>query len=326
MMGGIHLDRRSWAPAATALIFVVLFCTAGLLYPGFFSVRVVRNLVTDNAILGVTAVGMTFVILSGGIDLSVGAVMAFTSIFVAAAVMDWHLHPAAAWAAALLLGGGFGAGLGALIHVYRLPPFLVTLAGMFFARGMAFVVKMESLGIRHPLYERLSAMGLPLVRGTRLPPVALVFLVVLLAGAAAAHWTAFGRNVYAVGGSEESAVLMGLPVGRTKVLVYAVSGFCAALAGVLSTLYMGSGDPARGFGLELDAIAAVVIGGAALTGGSGCIEGTLFGVLIYGTIQMALVFDGRLNAWWLRIGIGMLLLAFVVLQRLLGGSVQAGNR
>jgi simple sugar transport system permease protein len=307
----------------TALVLVVLFAVAAACYPGFLSRRVIANLLGDNAFLGITAIGLTFVILSGGIDLSVGAVVAFTATFVASSVAHgWH--PLMAAGAALMLGLALGAVMGGLIHAFALPPFLVTLGGMFLARGMAFVVSMESVGIDHPLYARLLDLAVPLGGRARLSVPALVFLVLVCAASLVAGWTRFGRNVYAVGGSEASAVLMGLPVGRTKVLVYTFSGWCSALAGVVATLYMGSGNPAMGVGLELDAIAAVVIGGTLLSGGVGGVVGTLFGVLIFGTIQMALVFDGRLNSWWLRIAVGVLLLLFILLQRALGTRRNAG--
>jgi galactofuranose transport system permease protein len=159
-----------------------------------------------------------------------------------------------------------------------------------------------------------------------LSAAALLFLGVLAAGILVAHFTVFGRNVYALGGNPDSARLMGLPVAAIRPATYAVSGFCAALAGVAATLYTGSGNPAMGVGLELDAIAAVVIGGTLLTGGVGYLAGTLLGVLIFGTIQSALIFDGRLNSWWLRIAVGVLLLAFILLQRFLTrGSERRGG-
>jgi simple sugar transport system permease protein len=182
---------------------------------------------------------------------------------------------------------------------------------------MAFVVSQESLGITHPFYASVQQFGIPLSDHVALPATALMFLVVFAVGVFLAHFTRCGRNIYAVGGSESSARLMGLPVGSTKILVYALNGFCSALAGVVATFYMGSGNPAMGFGLELDAIAAVVIGGTLLTGGVGTLAGTLTGVLIFGTIQSALVFDGRLNSWWLRIAMGSLLLLFILFQRFL---------
>jgi simple sugar transport system permease protein len=150
-----------------------------------------------------------------------------------------------------------------------------------------------------------------------LPLTAMIFLVTLGAGIYLAHFTPFGRNVYALGGNEQSAVLMGLPVARTKVLVYALSGFCAALGGVVYSLYTVSGDPRAGIALELDAIAAVVIGGTLLTGGVGWVIGTLLGVLILGIIQTAINFEGTLNAGWTRVAVGLLLFAFIALQRLI---------
>jgi len=317
--------RRFIPLLATFGVLIALFATASLMYERFFSARVVANLFSDNAFLGITAVGMTFVILSGGIDLSVGAMLAFTMTLIAALVSRHGWHPLPAFALALGIGTLFGGGMGLLIQRYELPPFLVTLAGMFFARGMAFVVSSESITIDHSFYGTLQDLKLTVAPGARLRIGALVFLLVLAAAIFVAHWTPFGRNLYAIGGNETSARLMGLPVARTKLAVYALNGFCSALAGVVATLYMGSGNPAMGVGLELDAIAAVVIGGTLLTGGVGYVAGTLGGVLIFGTIQSALIFDGRLNSWWLRIAIGVLLLIFILLQRQLSRFTTTPN-
>jgi galactofuranose transport system permease protein len=301
---------------ATTLVLVALFGAASSLYPSFFTMRVVANIFGDNAFLGIAAIGMTFVILSGGIDLSVGSVLAFTTIFVAT-LIDGGLHPMLAIPPALLVGTLFGAFMGTLIARYDLPPFLVTLGGMFFARGMAYIISTDSVRIRHPMYRAVQDFGIPLTEKATLPATGVIFVVMVIVGVLLLHFTRFGRNVYAVGGNESSARLMGLPVGMTKVAVYTFSGFCAALAGVTATFYMGSGNPALGFGFELDAIASVVIGGTLLTGGVGTVLGTLAGVLIFGTIQTALVFDGRLSSWWLRIAIGVLLLGFILFQRIL---------
>lgn len=317
-------DARVIPLLATSVVLAGLFATASVLYDGFFSARVVANLFSDNAFLGITALGMTFVILSGGIDLSVGAVLAFTSILVATLVSTHHWHPAPAMGVALVLGAAFGGFMGLLIQRYQLPPFLVTLGGMFFARGLAFLISAESVGISHPLYRAVLDLGVPLGPKARLGALALVFLAVFLGALLLAHLTPFGRAVYALGGNETSALLMGLPVARTKVRVYALNGGCSALAGIVATFYMGSGNPAMGYGLELDAIAAVVIGGTLLTGGVGFVAGTVIGVLIFGTIQSALVFDGRLNSWWLRIAIGLLLLLFILLQKALGRTAARG--
>jgi simple sugar transport system permease protein len=142
-------------------------------------------------------------------------------------------------------------------------------------------------------------------------------LVIFLIAVIVAHYTKFGRYVYAIGGDEHSAKLMGLPVGRTKVLLYTVSGFCSALAGVVYTFYTQSGNPASCVGLELDAIAAVVIGGTLLSGGAGFMAGTLMGVLILGLIQTLIVFQRNVNSWWTRIVVAVLVLVFILLQKMI---------
>ena len=299
----------------TAAIFAALFATAAHFYDGFFSARVFISLLSENAFLGIAAVGMTLVIFSGGIDLSVGAVIGFTSIFTATLIERHHVAPGLAWLLALAAGAGLGAGMGGLIHFFRLPPFLITLAGMFLARGAGFWISTDSIGIGHELYGKISAYEWVL-GGAAVPASALFLLAVMLAGWVVAHHTRFGRTLLAVGGSEQSALLMGLPIGPAKIGVYTLNGLCAALAGIVATLYTGSGNPSMGIGLELDAIAIVVMGGTLLTGGRGHMLGTLLGLLIFGTIQAAILFDGRLSSWWMRIVVGLLLLVFILLQRL----------
>lgn len=306
--------QRNLPLLTTGAIFAALFIVSGLNYEGFFSPHVAVNLFTDNAALGLTAVGMTLVIFAGGIDLSVGAVAGFTSIFVATLIERHGVHPAPAALAALAIGGALGAGMGAIIHWFRQPAFLITLAGMFLMRGGAFWLNTESVGISHPLYSK--AAGIYWEFGpVGVPLVAAILAGGLIFGGIIGHYTRFGRNLLALGGNEQSALLMGLPVGASKVGVYACSGFCAAAAGLVGTLYTGSGNPSTGIGLELDAIAVVVIGGTVLTGGRGHMLGTVFGLLIFGTIQSVLLFDGRLSPWWARILVGTLLLAFILLQR-----------
>ncbi len=301
---------------ATALVCVLLYLGASLAFPGFFSASVFVNFFNDNAVLGIAALGLSFVILSGGIDLSVGSVAGFTSILVAVLLEKHHASPWVAIPAALLLGLSFGLSLGALIHFFALPPFLATLAGMFLVRGLGFVIQMESIAINHPLYTKVADWRITLGK-LEIPAAALFFVLLCLLAAGVAQFTRFGRNVYALGGSESSALLMGLPVARTKVGVYGLSGFCAALAGVVYTFYTSSGNPTTGTGLELDAIAAVVIGGTLLTGGVGYIGGTVLGVMILGIIQTGITFKGTLSSWWTKIAIGLLLLGFILLQKLL---------
>jgi simple sugar transport system permease protein len=315
---------------ATAAVAAALYAAGVLLYggQGFLSPRVAAGFLSDNAVLGIVAVGMTFVIISGGIDLSVGAVVACSSILIARLIADASWHPVAAVILALALGAAFGGGMGALIHAFRLPPFIVTLAGMFFARGAALIISRESIAITHRFYDlaldvpaRIAVfLGLPdrtaAIAGIHAPMTMWIFLAVLFAGMYIARWTRFGRNVYAVGGGETSALLMGLPVGRTKVGVYALSGLCAALGGAVHTLYTLSGNASTGVMLELDAIAGAVIGGTLLTGGVGSVLGTLLGVLIFAIIQTLVLFES-LNSWWTRIALGGLLLVFILTQRAL---------
>ncbi len=314
--------KRQMPLVATGVILAALYVTAGCLYDGFFSPGVAVNLLTDNAVLGLVALGMTLVIFAGGIDLSVGAVAGFTSILMATLIEDHHWHPAAAMTVALLIGTLFGTGLGALIHFFRQPAFLITLAGMFLARGAAFWLSTESVGINHPLYGKFSAIAWEL-GGTSVPLVAVLLGAALILGGIVTRYTRFGRNLLAIGGAEQSALLMGVPIGSTKIAAYALSGLCAAAAGIVGTIYTGSGNPSTGVGLELDAIAVVVIGGTVLTGGRGSLLGTVFGLLIFGTIQSALLFDGRLSPWWSRIVVGALLLGFILLQR---GLVRVAQR
>lgn len=318
MSAGTRRMPRNLPLLVTAGIFSLLFGAASVAYDGFFSLRTFTSLFTDNAFLGIAAVGMTLVIFSGGIDLSVGAVIGFASIFTATLMEQAKVPPFPAWMLVLVSGAVFGGGMGALIHFFRLPPFLITLAGLFLARGAAFWINTESVGIGHEVYNRLAAFEVPVGSGT-LTAGAVLLLVVLALGYGVAHHTRFGRTLLAMGGNEQSALLMGLPIGAAKIGVYALNGTCGALAGIAATLYTGSGNPSMGIGLELDAIAIVVIGGTLLTGGRGHMVGTILGILIFGTIQAAILFDGRLSSWWMRIVVGILLLAFVLLQRLFTG-------
>ncbi|WP_292039187.1 galactofuranose ABC transporter, permease protein YjfF [Massilia sp. UBA6681] len=303
--------------AATVVLLAAMLLAGGQAYDGFLSLQVMLNLLIDNAFLLVLAIGMGVVILSGGIDLSVGAVLALSTM-VAAWLLQAAQWPPLAVIALVLLGGAcFGGAMGAIIHVFRLQPFIVTLAGMFLARGLCYLISIESITIEDPLFVAMSQTQLPFLGGF-LSPGALIALAMLLLAVWMAHYSSFGRAVYAIGGNEQSAAMMGLAVGRTKVAVYAFSGFCAALGGLLFSFYMLSGYGLHAQGTELDAIAAVVIGGTLLTGGYGYILGALSGVLVLGTIQTLIAFDGTLSSWWTKIVIGALLFVFCVVQRLMG--------
>ncbi|RYF65241.1 MAG: sugar ABC transporter permease YjfF, partial [Comamonadaceae bacterium] len=300
---------------ATVSLFVLMATLGSVLYDGFFSAQVFLNLLIDNAFLVVVAVGMTFVILSGGIDLSVGSVIALTTMVSASLVEKHGWSPALVIPLVLLMGTLFGGLMGLLIERFRLQPFIVTLAGMFLARGLCYLISIDSVSITNAFYTEVSQVRIPVWGDASLSISAVIAIVVVLAAVFVAHCTPFGRAVYAIGGSEHSALLMGLPVRSTLIGVYTLSGFCSALAGVIFTFYMLSGYGLHAVGLELDAIAAVVIGGTLLTGGVGYVAGTLFGVLMLGIIQTLISFDGSLSSWWTRIVVGALLFVFCLLQR-----------
>jgi len=307
----------------TAVLLVSMFGVGSVQYEGFFSGQVLLNLLIDNAFLLVVAVGMTFVVLTGGIDLSVGAMVALSTMVSAWLVERHGWPPLLVIPLVLAIGTAGGWAMGWVIHTFEIQPFIVTLAGMFLARGLCYTISIESISITEPSYTAMAQTRIPLPGGLFVSPSVLIALVVLAAAFVVLHYTRLGRNVYALGGSEQSALLMGLPVGRTKTAVYAISGFCSALGGVLLTFYMLSGYGLHAVGLELDAIAAVVIGGTLLTGGSGYLLGTVLGVLVLGLIQTVISFQGTLSSWWTRIVIGGLLFVFIVLQRLITARRQA---
>jgi galactofuranose transport system permease protein len=297
-------------------LFVAMFAIGGVRYRKFASGQVLLNLLVDNSFLVVLAVGMTFVILTGGIDLSVGSVVALSTMVTASTLRaGW---PAPVVVIAVLVGGAlFGLAMGAVIHFLEIQPFIVTLAGLFLARGLCYVIDLNSIPIDDPAFTAVAQAAIPLGGDLFVTPSVLIALVVVAVAAYVLHLTRFGRTVYAVGGSRQSALLMGLAVGRARVGVYVISGFCSALGGLLFSVYLLSGYSLNGVGMELDAIAAVVIGGTLLTGGSGFVLGSLFGVLVLGLIQTIISFEGTLSSWWVRIVIGLLLLVFIVLQRVL---------
>jgi len=310
-----RLDAQTLPTALAAALFSLMFLGGSLAYDGFFSGQVFLNLFIDNAFLVVVAVGLTFVILGGGIDLSVGSVVALATMLLAAGIERWHLHPALAMGVVLLGGLLFGTAQGLLVQVVGVPPFIATLAGMFLARGLCYLISIDSIAIHDPRLATLSQTRLSAGALGEVSPSVLVAAGVVVAAAWAAHRSDWGRAVYALGGNERSALLMGLPVARTRVGMYAVSGLCSALGGLLFGVYTLSGYGLHGLGLELDAIAATVIGGALLSGGVGYVVGTVIGVLTLGVIQSLIMFDGSLSSWWTRIAIGALLGVFCMLQR-----------
>jgi len=311
----LSLDRRYLPVLGTVIVFLLMLLVGGLRYENFLSPAVISNLFINNAHLIVLATGMTFVILTGGIDLSVGAVLALSSV-ITATLLQAGVPLALVLPTALLAGSLIGLGMGVMIQYFDVQPFVATLAGMFLARGLCFIFAPESVPIRHEVFTSLTNWSLAAGRW-RLTAAVLIALLVVAGAWWTLHRTRFGRTVYAVGGGEHSATLMGLRVARTKVMVYVISGTCASLAGILFAMFSRSGYALTGVGMELDAIAAVVIGGTLLVGGMGFVAGSVVGVMVLGLIQTIITFEGTLSSWWTKIVIGVLLLIFVILQRIL---------
>ena len=301
----------------TITIFILVYVMGGRLYPAMQKPQVFFNLFINTASLMIVSIGMTFVIITKGIDLSVAGMIALTSA-ASASLLAKNASPALVMPLMLLMGIVFGFTLGCIIHFLKVEPFIVTLMGLFFARGMAYIITLEALPIENATYRllALTKVHIPFFAKAYVYPASLIGPILLLVVIYLSFFTRFGRTVYAIGNNEQSARLMGLPVGRTKIIVYTFSGFCSALAGVVWSISLLSGYGGYAPGMELDAISSVVIGGTLLTGGVGNVVGTLFGVLINGTIVSILQFNGTLSSWWTRIGVGVLTLIFIGIQSL----------
>ncbi|STV30929.1 inner membrane ABC transporter permease YjfF [Klebsiella pneumoniae] len=208
--------KRNLPLMITLAVFVLGYLYCLTQFPGFASTRVICNILTDNAFLGIIAVGMTFVILSGGIDLSVGSVIAFTGVFLAKAIGFWGISPLVAFPLVLVMGCAFGAFMGLLIDALKIPAFIITLAGMFFLRGVSYLVSEESIPINHPVYDTLSGLAWTIPGGGRLSAMGLLMLLVVVAGIFVAHRTRFGNQVYAIGGNATSANLMGFRLAAPR--------------------------------------------------------------------------------------------------------------
>jgi len=306
---------------ATITVFVALFVVGGMLYNNFLSTLVLGDILADNAFIITAAIGTTFVILSGGIDLSIGSMIGFVGVVIANLdLAGWH--PLVSAGTMLIFGLGFGALQGLIIDFCEIQPFIVTLAGLFLLRGGCFMINLDSVPIHHAFVAWFSSLSIPLPGEGELHSSAIVMLIALAVAIVVAHFTRFGANVYAMGGDRVSATLMGVPMRRTTIGIYALGGFYSALGGVIYAFYTSSGYPLAGTGNELTAIASVVLGGTMLTGGIGMVAGTLFGGMILGLIATIIDFNGSLNGAWIMIVSGVLLFVFIVMQRSLVGSLR----
>ncbi len=314
-----RFDLNTLPTIAALVIFIGMIAYGEIAYGRILQANTISNLLINNAYLIVLAVGLTFVILTGGIDLSVGAIIAFSSVSgVMLANAGWD--PYLVMVLMVLMGTAFGAVSGVLVQYFNVQPFIATLAMMFLGRGLASMLSTvpERLSDESPI--RALATPIKIIDGEKVndlvvtPGVMLAALVVL-GGFFVLHRTRLGRTVYAIGGSEQSASLMGLPVPRTKLAIYIISGTLAGVAGVIYTARLGSAQNITGIGWELDAIAATVIGGTLLTGGAGFVLGSVVGALVLGLMNVLITRDGGIRPETTTIITGGILLVFVILQR-----------
>lgn len=315
----VHVNPSAMPTAAALLLFVLMITYGQMTYGGILQYNTLSNLLINNAHLIIIAVGLTFVILTGGIDLSVGSVIAFSSVAgVMLAGAGWN--PWLVMVLMVVIGVLFGAVAGVLVEYFNVQPFIATLATMFLGRGLASMLSTtpERLDDDSPirlLAQRITIIDGPGVNDLVITAGGIIAFVVLAAAFFVLHRTRRGRTAYAVGGSEQAASLMGLPVRSTKLMVYVISGGLAGVAAVVYTSRLGIAQNITGIGWELDAIAAVVIGGTLLTGGAGFVLGSAVGALVLGLMNLLIVRDGGINPEMTTVITGAILLLFVLLQR-----------
>ncbi|SEL83473.1 ABC transporter permease [Nonomuraea pusilla] len=294
------------------MVLALLVLAGSLAFDSFATPENAASVVVSSSFLAIIAIGMTFVIIGGGIDLSVGSLFVLGGVL--AAYGSRH-GPLAALALPLAVCGTVGLLQGLVIARTGMAPFIVTLAGLLGVRGLMLAISDEGATTYLVEDRAFAALGQGELLGLSYPVYVTAGLA--LAAMVLLQRTGFGQNVYAVGGNEQAAALMGVPVARTKVLVYVLSALLAGLAGALNAARLSSGVTILGIGLELDAIAAVVIGGTLLTGGAGGVTGTVAGVLLLGVIQSLINQVGSLTSAFQQVVSGAFLALVVVAQRLL---------
>jgi ribose/xylose/arabinose/galactoside ABC-type transport system permease subunit len=333
-------NNRKFVPlAATFALFVLIYLVGFIAFDAMRTGQAFFKLFDAAPFLIVCTVGETFVIISGGIDLSVSGILALSTV-VAASLVNEGFSPWVAFVIVLAMGIVFGLVQGLFITYLKVQPFIATLAGLWLGRGLCYVISDQEVRIHDSTYSNLNGTHIlipftgdvssanPYLRtGDYITYLVVVAMLVFLVGLFILHLTKFGRTVYAMGGgngaNEISGRLMGLPVNRTKVSVYTLSGFCSALGGILYSIYVNSGHGTHGTGFELTVIAAVVIGGVALTGGEGYMIGALIGVLLTSLIQSLIQYQGDLLSYWTYLFVGALMLLFLFIQSLVAAWNEA---
>ncbi len=315
----------------TIALFIFMYLVGCFIYQdkGFGNLQTFLNILINNAGLVCVTCGMTCVMLTGGIDISVGSVIAMDCMLLVYGMTQWHMGAVPMVIFVLVIGLVFGAVQGFLVGYLEIQPFIVTMAGMFFARGMTAVICSGQISITeadNPVFYSWanSKINLPEFLGKvnkhgkvvvpYMRPTVLIAIIVLIVIFLMLKYTKFGRNIYAVGGNQTSATMMGLNVKKTKMLSHVLSSFLCSIGGVLYCLNTMSGSVNQAMGLEMDAIASAVIGGTLLTGGVGNVIGSLFGVLINGTITVLVNTNGKLLSSWANIATAALLCVFIILQ------------
>ena len=310
----------------TITVFLLMYIGAILIQGGAFTKpQMFFNILNANAALIITSVGMSIVMICGGIDISVGGVVALVSMCCAV-----HLdqHGGSVFTSILIalgIGLAFGIVQGYLVAYLDIQPFIVSLAGMFFARGMTTIVNTAPFNVEHEKFKELMetriivpGMGSTTRKGVYVdatvePGVIVAILLVILLFVVL-RWTKTGRSFYAVGGNRQSALMLGINVKRTRFISHLICSTLAGIAGYVYFLHVGSGSASHAMGMEMNAIASSIIGGTMLSGGVGNIIGTLFGVLSLSTIQNIVSNAGLGQAWWTGITIASMLCIFLVIQ------------
>lgn len=310
----------------TVVIFFVMYIGAMIFQGGaFLKPQAFFNILNANAALIITACGMSIVMITGGIDISVGGVAALVSMC-CAVYLDYHGgNVFVSLLIALAIGLAFGIVQGALVAYLDIQPFIVTLAGMFFARGMTTIVNTDPFNVSNEQFvalknTRINIPGLGSLnkKGVYVPAYieigVVVAILIVIIFFCLLRWSNLGRHFYAVGGNKQSALMLGINVKRTKFYSHLLCGLLAGIGGFVYFLHVGSGSPSHATGMEMNAIASSIIGGTMLTGGVGNIIGTFFGVLSLSTIQNIVSSAGLGEAWWTGITIAAMLCLFLVVQ------------
>lgn len=323
-----RIDSSNFLILVTISLFALMYIIGLIVFhsKNFGTMQTFLNMLIDNAGLLVAASGMTIVMIAGGIDISVGSVVGLVCMILAYSMEIMGMPAGCAILIVLVFGCVFGAFQGWLISYMELQPFIVTLAGLFMCRGLTAVISSQQIAIKaNKFFLGLANKNINILLGSTvnkhgvrmypfIHPSVVIALVTVLVIWFVLKYTRFGRNLFAIGGNEQSALLMGINVKRTKFFAYLLEGFLAALAGFVFCLNTTSGFVEQARGFEMEAISSAVIGGTMLTGGVGTVIGTFFGVLIKATIETLIRCQGTLSSWWNKIVLSTILCFFIVLQ------------